>query len=189
VLAKGEAAGRDLWKGLAAEYGNAVFLLWLGPEDLTGLESIAELPQKSSLFFASATMLGKKVQLIPDAVRDITFVTYPYRMPGEEGYISSIVEQWLKFKKITPTNTAISAKVYFLTRVLADSLTSMRGDLYRDFFLDLMDTMVDQTMISIDFPRLSFGPGQRYASKGCYIVTISSGPQPRVVRESEWIIY
>lgn len=119
----------------------------------------------------------------------MTFITYPYRMPGEEGYISSIVDQWLKFKKIQPTNTAISSKVYFLTRVLADSLTSMRGDLYREFFLDLMDTMVDQTMVSLEFPRLSFGPGQRYASKGCYVVTVSRGQQPKVVRESEWIVY
>jgi len=189
VLAPGEAAGRDLWKGLSAEYGNAVFLLWLGPEDLAGIESIADLPQKPSLFFASATMLGKRVQLIPDAIRDITFITYPYRMPGEEVYISNIVEQWLKYKKIPPANAAISAKVYFLTRVLADTMTSMRGDLYRDFFLDLLDTMVDQTIISLDFPRLSFGPGQRYASKGCYIVTLTRGAQPKVVRESEWIIY
>jgi ABC-type branched-subunit amino acid transport system substrate-binding protein len=189
ILAPGESAGRDFWKGFAAEHGNAVALLWLGPEDLAGLGAVRELPQKPSLFFASGTMLGKRVQLLPDAIRDNTFVTYPYRMPGDEKYITSIVEQWLKFKKIEPKNTAVSSKVFFLTRVLSDSMTSMRGELYRDFFLDLMDTMVDQTMSSLDFPRLSFGPGQRYASKGCYIVTVTKGPQPVVVRESEWIVY
>ena len=103
--------------------------------------------------------------------------------------MTSIVDQWLKFKKIPPSSLTISSKVYFLTRVLADTLTSMRVDPYRDFLLDLLDSQPDQTMASLEFPRLSFGPGQRYASKGCYVVTLTRGPQPKVVRESEWIVY
>jgi hypothetical protein len=40
-----------------------------------------------------------------------------------------------------------------------------------------------------NYPRLSFGPGQRYASKGCYIVQLSSGEKPEVIRKSDWVIH
>jgi hypothetical protein len=65
----------------------------------------------------------------------------------------------------------------------------MRNNTYRDYFLDLFDVLEDQAKNSSGYPRLSFGPGQRYASKGCYIVTITGGPQPKVVRQSDWVIY
>jgi hypothetical protein len=36
---------------------------------------------------------------------------------------------------------------------------------------------------------MSFGTGQRYASKGCYVVQLSEGPKPELAKRSEWIIY
>jgi hypothetical protein len=39
------------------------------------------------------------------------------------------------------------------------------------------------------YERLSFGPGQRYASKGCYIVQLTPGPNPAVVKKSAWVIH
>jgi hypothetical protein len=42
---------------------------------------------------------------------------------------------------------------------------------------------------SIDFERLSFGPGQRYMSKGCYIIQLASGSQPEMIRKSDWVIH
>jgi hypothetical protein len=39
------------------------------------------------------------------------------------------------------------------------------------------------------FERLSFGPGQRYASKGCYIVQLSKGEKPGLIKKSDWVIH
>ncbi|MDA8240180.1 MAG: hypothetical protein M0Z67_07390 [Nitrospiraceae bacterium] len=33
------------------------------------------------------------------------------------------------------------------------------------------------------YPRFSFGPGQRYGSKGCYIVQLARGPKPELIKK------
>ena len=38
-----------------------------------------------------------------------------------------------------------------------------------------------------DAERISFGPGQRYAMKGCYIVQLSEGAKPELVKKSDWV--
>jgi len=49
--------------------------------------------------------------------------------------------------------------------------------------------MHDQDYAIATFPRLTFGPGQRYASKGCYIVQLGKGEQQELIKKSEWIIH
>jgi len=49
--------------------------------------------------------------------------------------------------------------------------------------------MRDQFFTITLYPRLSFGPGQRFAAKGCYIVQLGAGPEPGLVRMSDWVIY
>lgn len=44
-------------------------------------------------------------------------------------------------------------------------------------------------MVSSLIKRITFGPGQRYASKRCYIVQISNGPKAELVRKSDWVIH
>jgi len=63
----------------------------------------------------------------------------------------------------------------------------MKGHFYRDRLLEVVDMMQDETTIPL-YPRLSFGPGQRYISKGCYIVKLGSGATPKIIRASDWVI-
>lgn len=189
IVPQHEALSREFWKDLMAGDPNAVLLLWLGQDDLSGMEALASLPDRPALVFVSATLLNNRLSALPDAMRDHTLAAWPDRLPGEQEQILSIVDQWLRAKKIPSTNTTISAKVYFLTRMLAGVLTNMRGNCYRDYFLDLFDGLEDQTWTVAAYPRLSFGPGQRYASKGCYIVAVTRGPDPKIVKQGDWIVY
>jgi hypothetical protein len=79
--------------------------------------------------------------------------------------------------------------MYFLTGMLAGSVKHMRHDFYRDYFLDVMDMMRDQYYSVATYHRLSFGPGQRYASKGCYIVQLGDGPQPELIARTGWVVH
>jgi hypothetical protein len=63
----------------------------------------------------------------------------------------------------------------------------MKGSYNRDNFLDVIGMMVDLEVPL--YERLSFGPGQRYASKGCYIVQLSKGDKPAFIKKSDWVIH
>ena len=71
--------------------------------------------------------------------------------------------------------------------MMTDTFMHLQRNFYRDYFLDVISMLGDQ--IYPDYVRLSFGPGQRYASEGCYIVQLTKGPQPELVRKSDWVIY
>ncbi|NOR25909.1 MAG: amino acid ABC transporter substrate-binding protein, partial [Desulforhopalus sp.] len=65
----------------------------------------------------------------------------------------------------------------------------MRSEFYAEYFLEGFDMMTDQDYAIAVYPRLTFGSGQRYASKGCYIVKLTQGPNPEMVPVNDWITY
>ena len=134
-------------------------------------------------------MLAGELAALPDSVREFTFITYPTRLPEESEYSRTLVRNWLKFKKLPVTNLNIASRVFLLKSILTEALLNTAGEYYREYFLDSLDESRDQTLSSMIYPSLSFGPGQRYASKGCYMVTLTKGNNPKVVRQSDWVIY
>ena len=74
-----------------------------------------------------------------------------------------------------------------LWSVLNEGFKSWQTYFYRDYMLDLIDC--GMFMGSSPFERISFGTGQRYASKGCHIVQLSKGARPELVRKSDWVIH
>ena len=100
------------------------------------------------------------------------------------------VESLLKQAKLKSANVAISSRMYFLGwTVLNNIFRYLTYNYYRDYFLDLFDMLSDQTFMTAPYPRLSFGPGQRFASKGCYIVQLTGGKRPQLIRRSAWLTY
>lgn len=189
LVSAGEKIGADFWTRLCALHPDAVLVLWLTPGDLSGIGQLATGPKRPSTLFFSSTLLGTALGPLPDQIREFSFITYPNRLPDDAQYTQSLVTNWMKMKKIPITDLGISSKTYSYTRLLSRTLLDMGADLHRDYFLDLLDSSPDQVNSSLSYPRLSFGPGQRYASKGCYVVTLGKGENPKLVRQSDWVIY
>ena len=184
-----EKIDAKFWEKLVSSHPDAVLLLWLPPADLAGIEALAASEQRPSTIFLSATLLAGAVQAVPETIRDLTLITYPTRLPGDAEYAKSASAGWASFNTLPISNRTIAAKSYLITRLLARVLVDMGSNSYRDFFLDIVDEGKDDINSTLLFPTLSFGPGQRYASKGCYVVSVGKGEAPQVVRQSDWIIY
>jgi hypothetical protein len=187
AIASGEKIGEDFWKKLSSTYPQSVLLIWLGPADLAGIDALAETGNKP-LFFSSTLLAGDYAK-VPDKIRDVTFIMHPNRLTENNEYSHTVLNNWMRFKKLPMANIKISSHIFLLKSVFSEALNSTAGEFYREFFLDNMDEGRDQLQTSITYPALSFGPGQRYASKGCYVVTIPKGDKPKVVRQSDWVIY
>jgi hypothetical protein len=74
-----------------------------------------------------------------------------------------------------------------LQQATLQGLNLIYDNLYRDHLLDVMSLQMD--LIVQDYERFSFGPGQRYASKGCYIIQLGPGEDPPLLPRSEWVIH
>jgi hypothetical protein len=182
--------GDDPAEVIASHADADVLILWLEGDDLDAALSAlkAEKDAKPSAF-VSSTLLGKDTGRLPESLRPQIYLTYPYSLPNDNPRRRHIVERWLKGRGIPVTNPEIQSKMYFLGWMLPGALSYMRSEFYRDYFLEGFDMMTDQDYAIPIYPRLTFGPGQRYASKGCYIVQVEPGETPQLVSRSQWVIH
>jgi len=193
VLAPGELPDAAFWRELAEGSGGADLLVWLRGPELAGLEVLGDRTGKPGAIglriFLSAPLVGDDLSAVPEAVRSVTLLTHPYSLPGEKPRAELVTRQWLRSKGIPTSDERIQSQMYVLGWMLSGVIQKMRHDLYRDYFLDVMDMMRDQYYSVAAYPRLSFGPGQRYASKGCYLVELGPGAEPEVIRRTGWVIH
>jgi hypothetical protein len=186
-LHQGEPLSAAFLRATLQQEKPSTLLLWT---DAGCYEALGELAGDAGLpkfVFMSARRLGSKVYALPEKARGFTWLTYPYREPEAEPKVSKYAQTlFAGFTNRTP-ETRIATRTYSMIQVLIQGLMDMDRNYYRDNFLDRIGMQPDQ--ILPDYLRLSFGPGQRYASKGCYIMQLSPGPEPRLIRKSEWVIH
>ncbi len=184
-LGPADAVSDQHWTEWAATPGPTVVLLWL--EDAPGaLGTLAPLRTRPRMVFASSSLL-RDAAAVPDSLREIVYLTYPYSLPQEKGLPQTAVESYLQSRNIPVTDLRIQAKTWFLGVMLTRILKEMRSEFHRDYFLERMEMLTNQESTIAVYPRLTFGPDQRYASKGCYIVQVAPGPNPTLVKRSEWV--
>jgi len=161
--------------------------LWTGGETLQQLAALTAKGKAPPLLMVSASYLGKELWNIPERLRDSTYITYPYRLPQDDARYARFVMPADKDRKVPGEVRIIKSRVSSALKVMTQALREMKGNFYRDYLFDVIGMKTD-----MEFPlyeRLSFGPDQRYASKGCYIVQLAKGAQAGLVKKSDWVIH
>ena len=191
----------------------AALVLWTSAGTLPTLQALAAAREGVKSAFVSSTLLKKEMLSLPEKAREFTYLSYPYRLDTDkEGYDIG-AKRWLESRKIPVSDKRVATRLYSFMSVLLDpfavvkrdfnpgglgegqvnmedqfeSLIHVKRNYYRDFLLDVIDMSSDKS--SLVYERLSFGAGQRYLSRGCYLVQLSPGPKPELVKRSGWVIF
>lgn len=187
MLQAGETITKEFLEQATKKEIPDVIILWLGPEAVQALEGISTDSGRPEKIFLSATLLKQSVKRLPEHLRDIIYITYPYALPSERSAMLN-PRQMKDPQLINDRN--IPAKMNSLGFLLTDTLMMMRGDFYRERFLEVIDMLQDRSQpYSAPYERFSFGPRQRYAAKGCYVVQSTHGASPEMVKKSDWVIH
>ena len=156
---------------------------------VTATNWLAKQSKQPKMIFVSWQLLEGNTSVIPDQLRDKVYFTYARDLPEDNKLKIKVLKHWLKLRKIPVTNLDIQSQMYFLGWMLPGAISHMRSEFFRDYFMESFDMMHDQDYAIAVFPRLTFGPGQRYAAKGCYVVQLGKGGQAALIKKSEWIIH
>lgn len=183
-----EAVPSDLWAKVSKMQKQAVVLLWLNDRDFPNLALLAKDQPRPAMVMASSGLLGRKITSLPESERSNLYLTYPYALPEEaKGYRAH-------FAAASTSDTVPLAqrepalRMNSLFPALAGALARLRSYVYRDYFLELIEATPDLESGQILYSKLSFGTGQRYASKGCHVVQLGAGTKPKLIMRSNWII-
>ncbi|HEX4584478.1 MAG TPA: cytochrome C, partial [Burkholderiaceae bacterium] len=57
----------------------------------------------------------------------------------------------------------------------------------RDYLVERVEVMLDSRIVNGYYTRLGLAPGQRFASKGGYLVRFADPTGPRVAADGGWI--
>jgi len=195
IVTAGEVVNADFWAQIVNHHKEAVFLLWLKPSDITFVSALSNMPHRPRVVFLSSSLLRQATYTLPDSIRKYAFITYPYRLPDDFERFKPSLTGWFSKTHLKDANPEIQVKMLTIFSLVPQAVFMMQGYFVRERFLEVIDMM--QTMQTMDetasiaplYPRFSFGPGQRYAVKGCYITQLTDGPTPKLVSVSDWVIH
>ena len=187
MLAKGEKLTTDIVRKITEKYPKAIAILWDGSDSLQGFDNLGKVDNKPDMIIASASYIGNDFWNIREEHREAIYLTYPYRLPQNEAAYKNKIVDIANKAHLKGNAEIITKKVYATGVVLNLALMDIRGNYYRDNLFDVIGMLKDQDLPL--YERLSFGPGQRYASKGCYIIQLGKGSQPELLKRGDWVIH
>lgn len=189
TVSREELQNREYLSPLLKEKQGGILLLWGDAAILPALPTLAAGLGSPAKIFVSSSTLGAATARIDERFRAQTYITFPYRLTpyvggkeGSDARVPLLTNADSFGKKRIDTRT-----LNMLIQAALQGLRQLEDNLYRDHLLDTMSMQMDQ--IVPDYERLSFGPGQRYASKGCYILQLGPGENPELIRRSEWVTH
>jgi mono/diheme cytochrome c family protein len=169
------------------ESGANAAMLWLGQEDLAELGPGFELGSGARIYLSS-TLLDGDVSALPDTMRARSSAVHPYTLPEELKSRAGRVRGWLRSRKIDGPHERVRAQTYFACMMVGDALGHIKRYFYRDYFMDSLEHADRMAVYSAFYPRLSFGPGQRYLAKGCYVVPLGGDREQAPSARTSWVV-
>ena len=185
ILKDGEQFSQQRLQQIITELKPAALIVWDDANALKAFDGLTAMADRPSVILASGTFVGKALWTIPEQLRSLLSFTYPYRLPKDDIRFDTLAMKVLPGKKTSDYDQKIIRQSFITNELMSKALMEMRGEYYRDFFFDTIGMMPDAYYPL--YERVGFGPGQRYASKGCFIVQLGEGENPQLERRSEWV--
>ena len=173
---------------MSREDAAITLVLWLGEEDLRTVAAIRRQSMPFSRVYLSGTLSGGGPALLPPAWKARAALVYPFELPDLLADRLAPLQALLKRRGIGPAEERIQAQAYFAAAVLSEGMAQLANNYLRDYLIERIEMMVGRPLPGSVYPRLGLGQGQRFASKGGYIVRFASPKSHRLVAESGWIV-
>lgn len=176
----------DGTRDLLVETRPTVLVLWL---DDAGLRELTDLPSSVREVYLSASLVDE----IPTAWGDPAWrgrvrLTYPYALPGHEEPRIYRLRAWMRSRGIARTHERLQLEAYFALSIADHALMHLVESFSRDFFVESVEHEAENALNPGVYPRLSLGPGQRFASKGCYVVRLAAEAPGGIEAVGGWIV-
>jgi hypothetical protein len=181
VLAPGESVAGALRGSGTAD----VLVLWLRPPDIA---SLAGRPPPSATVFVSGLMGGLDHTPLPASWRATARLAYPVDLPEGRRVRVDYAFGWFAIRHIAVLDERVQADTYLACGLLAETLSHMVDAFVRDYLVERIDDMLEHRILTGYYPRLTLAPGQRFASKGGYIVRFAEPDRMRLVADGAWIV-
>ena len=95
---------------------------------------------------------------------------------------------WMRLKRIPVVDERTQTDTYLACLVTAETISMIGEDLVRDYLLETLEMHLGTNLVNGYYPRLGLAAGQRFASKGGFLVRFSGDEGLRVVADGDWTV-
>lgn len=183
-----EVPDQAFWRQLAQQTPRGALVLWLPPQDLAQAQVLvaAGSPVKA-VYLSSSLNPGPRRGLAADGDGRVRLV-YPQDMPAAREARLAVVRRWLNNKRIPLVDEKVQMNAYLAATVVGMVVSHSKDAYSRELLLERMEHQLGNALELSIYPHLSLGPGQRYASKGSYIVQVGGADDRQLQPVSDWIV-
>lgn len=183
-----EVPDKAFWQQLARQTPRATLVLWLPPRDLDQAQALTATESQVKVVYLSSNLnASPRTGLAADGEGRVRLV-YPQDLPAVREARLEAARRWLRNKGIALSEEKLQMNAY-LAATVTGMLVSHSMDTYsREFLLERMEHRLGTAHELSIYPHLSLGPGQRYASKGSYIVQVDGADDWQLKPVSDWIV-
>jgi len=178
----------DFLPGLTGMGRPSTLVLWLDSAELAALDLAARAPDGLAAVYVSASLSAMRRPSLPETWLSKLQMVYPFDLPASRELRLARLKAWLRARDIPLGDERTQANALFAATVTGEAMSHLRENFSRDYFIERIEQMTQSALSPSIYPHLSLGPGQRFASKGGYVVRFSSGEGGTPVAISEWLI-
>ena len=175
----------DLARALRDVRADDVLMLWLRPADLA---TLPDDPPKALRVYASGLMGDLENAPLLAGWRAVTHLAYPFDLPGSRMVRMNYPLGWFRVRHIPVVAERVQSDTYLACGILAETLNDMLDSFVRDYLVERVEVMLSHRLITGYYPRLGLAPGQRFASKGGYLVHFAEPRGTRVIADGDWVV-
>jgi len=183
---QGERLTAAFWNALQQQAQSSALVVWLSDDDMQTFNH-ASSAQPEAIYLSSSLAAKGKAPTLGDFQAHLYFVR-PFDLPQALDRRLVRFRTWLRARGIDPGDEQIQANTYFAATVAGDALMHLIDNFHRDYFMERLEGMLDNSFAGSIYPRLSLGAGQRFASKGAYVVKYMQEPTPGLQPVGGWIV-
>jgi hypothetical protein len=177
------APGMGLAEALHAGTVPDALVLWLRPGDVAAL---ARVPAPATAVYVSGLLGGLEGAPLPPDWRARAQLAYPFDLPDRRRVRVDFALGWFRMRKIPIVDQQVQVDTYLACGLLSETLSHMVDTLGRDYLIERIQTMLEGRIITGYYPRLALATGQRFASKGGYLVRFAADRGPQLLIERDW---
>ena len=173
------------WAALQKQPGKT-WVLWLDSKDLGGMgKNKSAEPER---IIITASLFTDGAPKFPANLAAHTEILSSLALPQQQSASLIRMRAWARNKKLVLKYPKIEADVYFAVIMANTALLHNLTYFSREYFIETIEHKLDQMPFKALYPKLTLGPNQRYASKGCYIVPLSQFNTPEAAKLAKWIV-
>lgn len=176
------------WQQLARQTQGKVVALWLTPQNLASAQALLAPQAPPKAIYLSSSLVGEPRSGLAADGGGLVRLMYPKDPPAQREARLAVVKRWLTRHGIAPGDETVQMNAYLAATVTGMLLSHSKDMFSREYMIERMEHRLGTGIELSIYPRLSLGPGQRYASKGSYIVGVRGQDGSQLVTLTDWIV-